>query len=67
LTVLAQIGPAPIGPGSPVPILLGVLTAVFGLVGLFLEPIVIAVWLAAWHEWIVEQAPPPPGQETPHG
>jgi len=31
--------------------------AAFGLVGLFLGPIVIAVLLAVWREWIAEHAP----------
>jgi predicted PurR-regulated permease PerM len=29
----------------------------FGLLGLFLGPIVIAVLLAVWREWLEEQAP----------
>jgi predicted PurR-regulated permease PerM len=41
--------------------------AAFGLVGLFLGPIVIAVLLAVWHEWIVEQAAPPSREGTPPG
>jgi predicted PurR-regulated permease PerM len=41
-------------------VLFGVLggIAAFGLVGLFLGPIVIAVLLAVWREWIEEQGPP---------
>jgi predicted PurR-regulated permease PerM len=40
-------------------VLFGVLggIAAFGLVGLFLGPIVIAVMLAVWREWSEEQAP----------
>lgn len=32
--------------------------AAFGLVGLFLGPIVIAVLLAVWREWLIEHAHP---------
>lgn len=39
--------------------------AAFGLVGLFLGPIVIAVLLAVWHEWIIEQAAPPSPDRRP--
>lgn len=40
-------------------VLFGVLggIAAFGLVGLFLGPIVIAVLLAVWREWMLEHAP----------
>lgn len=31
--------------------------AAFGLVGIFLGPIVIAVLLAVWREWLIERAP----------
>lgn len=45
-------------------VLFGVLGGIgaFGLVGLFLGPIVVAVLLAVWQEWLEEQAPaePPP-------
>jgi predicted PurR-regulated permease PerM len=34
--------------------------ASFGLLGLFLGPIVIAVLLAVWREWLIERAPLPP-------
>ena len=41
--------------------------AAFGLVGLFLGPIVIAVLLAVWREWLIEHAPPKtaPSQVSP--
>jgi predicted PurR-regulated permease PerM len=41
-------------------ILFGVLGGIsaFGLLGLFLGPIVIAVLLAVWREWVNEHAPP---------
>lgn len=40
-------------------VLIGVLGGIraFGLVGMFLGPVVIAVLLAAWREWLVEQMP----------
>jgi predicted PurR-regulated permease PerM len=39
--------------------------AAFGLLGLFLGPIVIAVLLAVWREWVHEHAPPEtPGEPT---
>lgn len=41
--------------------------AAFGLVGLFLGPIVIAVLLAVWREWIIEQVAPPSREGTPPG
>lgn len=41
--------------------------AAFGLVGLFLGPIVIAVLLAVWQEWIIEQAAPPSQDGTQQG
>jgi predicted PurR-regulated permease PerM len=31
--------------------------AAYGLVGLFLGPIVIAVLLAVWREWLIEHSP----------
>jgi len=37
--------------------------AAFGLVGLFLGPIVIAVLLAVWREWIAEHRLPDPGPD----
>lgn len=42
--------------------------AAFGLVGLFLGPIVIAVMLAVWREWLIEHAPPKtaPSQVSPN-
>jgi predicted PurR-regulated permease PerM len=47
-------------------VLFGVLGGIsaFGLLGLFLGPIVIAVLLAVWREWIHEHRPPPAG-DTP--
>ncbi|MEY6430809.1 AI-2E family transporter [Thioalkalicoccus limnaeus] len=39
--------------------------AAFGLVGLFLGPIIIAVLLAVWREWIIEQAASPSREGTP--
>lgn len=44
-------------------VLFGVLGGIsaFGLIGLFLGPIVIAVLLAVWREWIAEQALAQPG------
>jgi predicted PurR-regulated permease PerM len=57
--------------GVQTPILLGVVTAVlggiaaFGLVGLFLGPIVIAVLLAVWREWLIEHAAPKPVPPSP--
>ncbi len=50
-------------------VLFGVLggIAAFGLVGLFLGPIVIAVLLAVWHEWIIEHETPPSPDRKPSG
>jgi predicted PurR-regulated permease PerM len=31
--------------------------AAYGLVGLFLRPIVIAVLLAVWREWVIKHSP----------
>jgi predicted PurR-regulated permease PerM len=47
-------------------VLFGVLGGIsaFGLVGLFLGPIVIAVLLAVWREWVHEH-PPHPTAATP--
>jgi len=42
--------------------------AAFGLVGMFLGPIVIAVLLAVWREWVDAEPPappPPPEEDTP--
>ena len=43
-------------------VLFGVLggLAAFGLVGLFLGPVILAVLLAIWREWLLESAQPPP-------
>ena len=43
-------------------VLIGVLGGIrtFGLVGMFLGPVVIAVSLAAWREWLEEQVPSVP-------
>ncbi len=43
-------------------VLIGVLGGIrtFGLVGMFLGPVVIAVLLAAWREWVEEQVPSEP-------
>jgi len=38
--------------------------AAFGLIGLFLGPVVLAVLMAVWREWLEEQAEEHPG---PHG
>lgn len=42
-------------------VLFGVLGGLnaFGLVGIFLGPVVIAVLLGVWREWLEEQTPPP--------
>jgi len=50
-------------------VLVGVLGGVsaFGLVGLFLGPIVIAVLLAVWREWLHEKAPAPAAATAPAG
>lgn len=37
--------------------------AVFGLIGLFLGPVVLAVLVGVWREWLGEQAAGPPPQE----
>jgi predicted PurR-regulated permease PerM len=34
--------------------------AAFGLVGLFVGPVILAVLLAIWREWLLESAAPPP-------
>ena len=33
--------------------------AAFGLVGLFIGPAILAVWMVVWAEWVEEVAPPP--------
>lgn len=65
------IRPLVISTATRIPFLLvmfGVLggLAAFGLVGLFLGPIVIAVLLAVWREWVDEEPPlPPPSDDVP--
>ncbi len=43
-------------------VLFGVLggLAAFGLVGLFIGPVILAVLLAIWREWLLEGRPQPP-------
>src|ERR1700682_1017098 len=36
--------------------------AAFGLVGLFLGPVILAVLVAIWREWLLESAQPPPAR-----
>ena len=36
--------------------------AAFGLVGLFLGPVILAVLMAVWREWLEEQTP---GDQNP--
>jgi predicted PurR-regulated permease PerM len=47
-------------------VLVGVLGGIgaFGLLGLFLGPIVIAVLLAVWREWLLEEVPPASAPQT---
>lgn len=61
------IRPLVISSASQIPFLLvmfGVLggLAAFGLVGMFVGPVIIAVLMAVWREWLEEQAP----KELPH-
>ena len=35
--------------------------AAFGLIGLFVGPVILAVLLAVWREWLESQAGPPVG------
>jgi len=63
------IRPLVISSATRIPFLLvmfGVLggIAAFGLVGMFVGPIVMAVLLAVWREW-VEEEPPKPPEEAP--
>lgn len=56
------VRPMVISSASKIPFLLvffGVLggLAAFGFVGLFLGPVILAVFIAVWHEWLEEQAP----------
>lgn len=58
------IRPLMISGATKIPFLLvlfGVLggLAAFGLVGLFLGPVILAVLVAVWQEWLEEQAPQP--------
>lgn len=58
------IRPMVISSASRVPFLLvmfGVLggVAAFGLIGLFIGPVILAVMLAVWREWLEQQAPAP--------
>ncbi len=48
-------------------VLFGVLggLAAFGLVGLFLGPVVLAVLMAVWREWLEESVQAPPGAGVP--
>jgi predicted PurR-regulated permease PerM len=60
------IRPLVISSASQIPFLLvmfGVLggLAAFGLVGLFVGPVIMAVLMAVWREWLEEQAPALPG------
>jgi predicted PurR-regulated permease PerM len=57
-----------IGSATQIPFLLvmfGVIggLASFGLIGMFLGPVIVAVLLAVWREWLEDQAPARP--ETP--
>jgi predicted PurR-regulated permease PerM len=64
------VRPLLISRGAQIPfiiVLFGVLggLAAFGLVGLFLGPVILAVLLAVWREWLAESGqdePPPPAQ-----
>jgi predicted PurR-regulated permease PerM len=58
------VRPLLISRGAQIPfivVLLGVLggLAAFGLVGLFIGPVILAVLLAVWREWLVESGQPP--------
>lgn len=60
------IRPLVISSAAQIPFLLvmfGVLggLAAFGLVGMFVGPVIIAVLLAVWREWLEEQVPGKPG------
>lgn len=60
------IRPLVISTASQIPFLLvmfGVLggLAAFGLVGMFVGPVIIAVMMAVWREWLEEQVPQLPG------
>lgn len=60
------IRPLVISSAAQIPFLLvmfGVLggLAAFGLVGMFVGPVIIAVLLAVWREWLEEQTPGKPG------
>ncbi|MCY1556407.1 putative transport protein YdiK [compost metagenome] len=61
------IRPLVISSASQIPFLLvmfGVLGGIgtFGLVGMFVGPVIMAVLMAVWREWL-EDAPPAPGRE----
>jgi len=63
------IRPLVISSATHIPFLLvmfGVLggLAAFGLIGMFLGPVVVAVLMAVWREWLDDQAPVSPG--SPH-
>jgi len=63
------IRPLVISSASQIPFLLvmfGVLggLAAFGLVGLFVGPVIIAVLMAVWREWLGEQAPALPRERA---
>lgn len=58
------IRPMVISSASHTPFLLvmfGVLggVAAFGLIGLFVGPVILAIMMAVWREWLEQQAPPP--------
>jgi predicted PurR-regulated permease PerM len=38
--------------------------AAFGLVGLFIGPVILAVLIAVWREWLADQRPPEPPEEA---
>lgn len=38
--------------------------AAFGLVGLFIGPVILAVLIAIWREWLLDQRPPQPPEES---
>jgi predicted PurR-regulated permease PerM len=59
------VRPLLISRGAQIPflvVLFGVLggLAAFGFVGLFLGPVILAVLLAVWREWLAENGQPPP-------
>lgn len=63
------IRPLVISSATQIPFLLvlfGVIggLAAFGLIGMFLGPVIVAVLLAVWREWLEEQVPP--GTEARH-